>query len=157
MNEKIQTIIDLMQRDDSVSAPIESIKWAKNLYRTHAPAPKPSILRRLVAALQMDLAPGTAFGERSSSVGQERQMLFTVEDIGIDVRISGSGTTFKIRAQILNEGFSGATVDLDQDGKITTINVGENGSFLFETVSSGETTLVIRSANTEISIPSFTI
>ena len=54
--KKIEEIVRLMQRDDSMDAPQESVKWAKNLFRGRIAESGTSFVRRVIAVLQMDLS-----------------------------------------------------------------------------------------------------
>ena len=86
----LEEIINLMMKDDSADAPEDAVKWSKNLFRTRAAAePKKSLVQKVLAILQMDLAPNkAAFGERSAGTAQERQMLFQAgESNAVDLRI----------------------------------------------------------------------
>ncbi|HSI88970.1 MAG TPA: hypothetical protein VK918_07925, partial [Pyrinomonadaceae bacterium] len=83
-HENIKKIAELMERDGSVDAPQDSIKWAKNIFRSRMPSTAPSALRRIVALLHVDLLPGRqAFGERSAGATKARQMLFQAEDAAV--------------------------------------------------------------------------
>src|SRR5688572_15253748 len=65
----LNKIVTLMQTDDSADAPADALLWSKNLFRSRRAAePQRSVVRRVLAVLQMDLSPGkTVFGERSAS------------------------------------------------------------------------------------------
>ena len=109
-DELINKIIHLMQTDDSADAPADSVKWAKNIFRTRAAEPKKSLVQKVLAVLQMDLSGAQpAFGERSASASQTRQMLFQAGDNSIDLRISKSEKGLLVQGQILGEGFAGAS------------------------------------------------
>ena len=109
--KNIEKIIDLMRTDDSVDAPKDVVKWAKNLYLTRGP--KPSLVRRISAILKMDLAQGgIVFGERSGAPARTRQMLFQAGDNAIDLRVTESKKKVSIKGQILGKGFENATITL---------------------------------------------
>jgi len=85
---KIEKIINLMQTDDSADAPTDSVRWAKNLFAARAVMPKKSIVQKVLAVLQINLSPNkAAFGERSASATQARQMLFQAGENALDLRI----------------------------------------------------------------------
>ncbi|MGC2238728.1 MAG: hypothetical protein WA584_21415 [Pyrinomonadaceae bacterium] len=145
----IDEIISLMQRDDSIDAPQDAIKWSKNIFRTRAVAPKLSLVQKVLAVLQMDLSPNkAAFGERSAGVGQERQMLFSAGENGIDLRIKEAEKGFSVRGQILGEGFAGATVKF---GDFETV-ASELGEFSFTDMPNGEYDMTLKTGETEITI-----
>ena len=95
----INKIVSLMETDSSVDAPTDAIKWAKNIFRTRAVEPKKSLVQKVLAVLQIDLSPNkAAFGERSASGAQARQMLFQAGDNSIDLRIAETEKGFNLRA-----------------------------------------------------------
>lgn len=148
-NQIIDEIISLMQRDDSVDAPQDAVKWSKNIFRTRAVAPKKSLVQKVLAVLQMDLSPNkAAFGERSAGTGQERQMLFTAGESGIDLRIKEAEKGFIVRGQILGEGFADATVKF---GEFETV-ASELGEFSFTGIPGGEYDMTLKTGETEITI-----
>ncbi|HUF05650.1 MAG TPA: hypothetical protein VMM38_15930 [Aridibacter sp.] len=109
-DKNIERIIRLMQTDDSTDAPLEAVKWSKNIFRTRKK--QPSALQRIKAVLKIDLAPGKAvFGERSGAA-EARQMLFEAGEFGIDLRVSASEGAFEVRGQVLGEGFENQEVRL---------------------------------------------
>src|SRR5689334_9706084 len=106
--KNLQNIINLMERDDSIDAPADSIRWASNLFRTRAAEPKASLIQKLVAVFQMEIAPNRpAFGERSASASTARQVLYRAGDNAIDLRIEAAKTGFTVRGQILGEELAG--------------------------------------------------
>ena len=156
--KKLQQIIDLMQRDDSVDAPADSIRWASNLYRTRASEPKRSLVQKIVAVLQMEIAPNKpAFGERSASTSQVRQLLFKAGDNAIDLRIEPTAKVFGVRGQILGEGLADARVKLINDLSGLESRANEIGEFEFEKVKPGQYELVVTSEGLEITLKTIDI
>jgi negative regulator of replication initiation len=87
-DREIEQIIRLMRRDASYDAPEDAVRWSKNIFRSKAAAQRKSLIERVAAVLQIDLSPNrAAFGERSASAGQARQMLFQAGDASLDLRI----------------------------------------------------------------------
>lgn len=150
MSERsIEKIINLMQADDSADAPTDAVRWAKNLFASRAAAPKRSVVQRVLAILQMDLSPNkAAFGERSSSSAQARQMLFQAGENALDLRVAATENGFNLHGQILGEGFSNAVVAI---GDFETIG-GETGEFKLANVPSGVYEVHLRSGEKEIVI-----
>jgi hypothetical protein len=156
--KKLQQIIDLMQRDDSVDAPADSIRWASNLFRTRATESKKSLVQKIAAVLQMEIAPDTpAFGERSASTSQVRQMLFKAGDNAIDIRIEPKEKGISLRGQILGEGFGGAEIEMFNDSSRLQTRSSDLGEFAFENVKEGQYELVVRSAGVEITLKTIEI
>ena len=150
-DKRLNEIVRLMETDDSIDAPADSIKWAKNLFRTKQV--QPSLVKRLVASLQVDLKPGkAAFGERSGSTGTVRQMLFNAGEHAIDLRINAENSHVDVQGQVLGEGFAGATVALKGPDVDRTSDIGDMSEFAFENVPKGYYTLTLRSIDREIVI-----
>ena len=152
-NEKnLAHIINRMANDTAVNAPADAITYAKNLYRTRSTATQPSAFRRILAVLQLDLVPNkAAFGERSVSGVQARQLLFEAGDNAVDLRINTGGEKFLIRGQILGTGFdSGSEAELAGSGHKVRVKLDTNGGFSFAGLGSGEYGLTIQSTDTEI-------
>jgi len=117
-DQEINRIIYLMQTDESYDSPPDAIQWSKNIFRTRAVEPKPSIIKKVLAVLRMDLSPNrAAYGERSASASQARQMFFQAGENALDIRISKTEQGFNLHGQILGEGFANCTIKL---GKFET-------------------------------------
>ena len=146
-DHKINEIIRLMQTDESFDAPPDAIRWSKNIFRARAFEPKRSVLKRVLAVLQMDLSPNrAAFGERSSAwASQVRQMLFQAGENALDIRISKIEQGFSLHGQILGEGFAHGTVKL---GAFES-TADEIGEFKLE-IPSGIYNLSVESGEREI-------
>ena len=112
-DQTINEIIRLMQADKSIDAPTDAIQWSKNIFRSRAVEPKKSFVEKVRAILQMDLSPNqAAYGERSASALQARQMLFQAGENALDIRIAETERGFDLHGQVLGEGFANGTVKL---------------------------------------------
>jgi len=148
-DQVINKIIGLMQADKSIDAPTDAIRWSKNIFRTRIVEPRKSIAQKVLAVLQMDLSPNrAAFGERSASASQARQMLFQAGENALDVRIVKTEEGFNLYAQVLGEGFANCTVRLGEFE--TTAN--ELTEFKLAAVPGGKYDLILRSGEKEIVI-----
>lgn len=149
--ETIGKIIYLMQTDKSVDAPLDAVRWSKNIFRSRAAEPKKSFVQKVLAVLQMDLAPGkAAFGERSASAEQARQLFYEAGKNGLDLRVKATGKGVSVRGQVLGEGFENATVKLvgaDSSFEAETNNLSEFG---FVEIPTGSYDLILRKNETEI-------
>ena len=142
-----------MQRDDSVDAPADSIRWANNLFRTRAAEPKSSFIKKLVAVLQMEIAPDKpAFGERSASTSSVRQVLYRADENAVDLRIEKVKKGFTIRGQVLGEGFAGAKAMLSDDVRTFETTANESSEFRFDNVPPGSYQLTVRGSQVEIEL-----
>lgn len=144
-------IVDLMRRDDSVEAPTNLIKWAKNLAVTRQP--QPSILKRLSAVLKFDLMPETpVLGERSARAVKARQMLFEAGDNAVDIRVELTGRSASIKAQILGAGFGYALIRLEATAHTAETKSTSNSSFEFSKVPRGIYRLTALGKDVELAI-----
>lgn len=150
-DRKIEEIIRLMQRDDSVDAPQDAVKWAKNLCLGRDR--RPSLVRRIVAVLQADLLPNRVLaGERSASTSQSRQMFFTAGDYAVDLRIAGGRKSVGVKGQILGTGLENASVSLmGAEGSFETRADG-TAMFDFNNVPAGDYVLTAKHNDVEIVI-----
>jgi hypothetical protein len=154
----IKKIVRLMETDDSADAPKDAVLWSQNLFRSRVVEPKKSVVERILAVLQVDLAPNQAvFGERSASAEGARQMLFDAGAQQIDLRIAKSGKDFKVAGQVLGEGFSGAKAMLFNAEKKFTTESNELSEFLFEKIKKGKYTLTLQILGKEIIIENIVI
>ena len=150
----LEEIINLMMKDDSADAPQDAVQWSKNLFRTRAAEPKKSLVQKVLAVLQMDLAPNKpAFGERSAGTAQERQMLFQAGDNAVDLRIRQGEKGFSLRGQIMGEGFANTVVKFGDTETVTN----EMSEFCFSNVPNGVYDMTVVAVDTQIEIESLEI
>ena len=146
-DQTIAEIIRLMQTDKSIDAPTNAIRWSKNIFRARVVEPKKSVLEKVLAVLQMDLSPNkAAFGERSASSGQARQMLFQAGETSIDLRIKQEENGFSLHGQILGKGFADSTIKL---GDFET-KANELAEFKLANIQGGIYNLSVQSGEKEI-------
>jgi hypothetical protein len=158
-NEEIlKRIVHLMHTDDSADAPADAVQWSKNLFRARAAEPKQSLVQKIAAVLQIDLAPQKAvFGERSASSGAVRQMLFTAGEAQIDLRIAPEDKGFKVAGQVLGEDFAGAQAKLFNESKNFSAKFNELSEFSFEKIAKGKYTLSLIFKDKEILVENIEI
>lgn len=148
-DQEINRIIYLMKTDEAYDAPQDAIQWSKNLFRSRAAEPQKSVVKRMLAVLQMDLSPNrAAFGERSASASQARQMLFQAGENALDIRIAETEKGFNLYGQILGEGFATCIVKL---GELET-TANELTEFKFTEIPTGKYDLIVRGGEREILI-----
>jgi len=154
----IQDIIEILKRDDSIDAPMDSIKWAKNLFAVRAMGARPGILQRIKASLNVDLSHGALVrGERSASSSAVRQVLFEAGDFAVDLRITKTSRGFDVKGQILGDGFSEGSVKfIDSSGRELSGSVLDAG-FTVVNIKSDDYQIVASNENTEIVIDSIRV
>jgi hypothetical protein len=146
-DREIDRIIRLMRRDESYDAPPDAVRWSKNIFLGKAVEPKKSFVERVTAVLQINLSPNrAAFGERSASTSQARQMLFQAGDTSIDLRIKKDKKGTSVLGQILGEGFANCMVKLGEFETATN----EISEFNFADIPGGKYALRLQSLEKEI-------
>ncbi len=149
----IDKIVYLMETDDSADAPADSVKWAKNIFRSRVAEPRRSIVQKIIAVLQLDLAPDkAAFGERSASASAVRQMLFSAGDNSIDLRIAAAKTRSAITAQVLGAGFENASVTFEGVNRSYTTTTNELSEFKLDAVANGTYRMTLTGETREVII-----
>lgn len=152
-DRNIERIIHLMQTDESFDAPQDAIQWSKNIFRTRAAAlaPQKSFGERILAVLQIDLSPNrAAFGERSASGAQARQMLFQAGSASIDLRIKSAAKRLGLHGQILGEDFAGCLVRIHNETGSYEARTNELSEFEFSGIARGTYNLSLQSDEKEI-------
>jgi hypothetical protein len=156
----LNKIARLMESDDSADAPADAVLWSKNLFRSsrRAAEQNSSFAQKILAVLQMDLAPNrAAFGERSATGAAARQMLFTAGEYRIDLRFIKAAKGFKVSGQILGDDFAGAEIRLFNDRKNFTGKSNDLGEFSFDKILKDKYTLSLIFKSKEILIESIEI
>jgi len=150
-DQDLNRIIYLMQTDESFDAPQDAIQWSKNIFRSRVAEPKKSVVERFLAVLQMDLSPNrAAFGERSASASQVRQMLFQAGDNGIDLRIKQDEKGLNVQGQILGEGFANGSIIISSESGSFEAQTNHLSEFEFAEIPNGEYTVRVRGGEKEI-------
>lgn len=150
-DKKIEHIIHRMLTDKSTDAPADALQYAKNLYRTRAAEPKKSIIQRVLAVMQVDLAPNrAAFGERSAAGSQARQMLFEAGENAVDLRVTAVENGFDIRGQILGDGFENGEIEVTGKDIAVNAKINKINGFKFSGLAAGIYDLTIRGRNAEV-------
>jgi anti-sigma factor RsiW len=149
---RMEQTINLMRTDAAQDAPRDVLYSVVNLFASRAAAKEPSLVRRVLAALSFDsatLAP--AYGVRSGqSVGQ--QMLYSVGDNDLDLRVQASGEAWVVSGQVLGECTDGS-VKLAGTGAEVSVELNELCEFMLPAVPSGSYKLRLRVNNVEVEIP----
>jgi len=151
--QKIEYIVSRMLADRTEDAPADVIKYTRNLFRSRAAEPKASVLKRVFAILQVDLAPHrAAFGERSATGAQARQMLFEAGEHAIDLRITTTGNKVEIKGQILGSGFEDGEIELTFGKTSAKTKVAGAGRFEFSGLPTAEFAMTITGPESHIVI-----
>lgn len=140
-----------------VSAPETVVQRAIDLFAARArtaAAPAPGLRQRLLAALSFDSggAAGLSFGLRSTGT-VERQLLYSVGDRDIDLRIAGTRPgRWRIAGQVLGPDRTG-TATLAGPGGERVVPWSELAEFSFDDVGEGRWTLSLAGDDWETALP----
>lgn len=140
-----------MLADRATDAPADELQYTKNLYRTRAVETKPSLIKRVLAGMQVDLAPNrAAFGERSADGLQARQMLFNAGENAVDMRITAAKNGFDIRGQVLGDGFENGEIEIDNNEISVKVKIDKTSAFKVTGLPAGKYDFTVRGKNAEI-------
>ena len=154
---QIQKAVGLMRTDASTDAPRDVLAHAVSLFRTRrAPEDSPSLVERIVAALTFDSArTAPAFGVRSATNADSRQLMFTSGENDIDLRLARTEKGWKIAGQVLGNCAVG-WVEIegagDEPRKMEAI-LNELCEFTLSPIPPGNYTLSLHLPGAEVQIP----
>lgn len=152
--KRLDHLVNLMRTDLAEDAPRDLVSNALNLFRPRAVEEKPTILQRVMAVLSFDsrqLSP--AFGVRSGQ-SVARQLLFSVGEHDLDLRVAPDDGAWVVSGQVLGECESGQ-VELRSESVSERAPMNELCEFTLPRVPSGKYSLVINFQQTEIEVPEF--
>lgn len=157
--ERLARAVNSMRADARTEdAPPAALAYAINVFRALRPteAERPSLVRRVLAALTFDSAQGLrpAFGVRSGqTAAAARQLLYRADDLDLDLRIAPVAAAWALSGQILGAtSCVGGEVELDSATLHTRAELNEACEFMLPSVPTGNYTLRLRLAEAEIEI-----
>ena len=149
---EVSRVLALMRSDDSVDAPRDVLAYARNLYNAAAFS-RPSVLRKIVAALTFDSADKLtpAFGVRSGQT-DARQLLYSAENSDIDLRITAQDDRCVITGQLLGADCAPAEAEIEGSSATAKVELNELCEFVFPPIPAGSYTLRLHFSNSEVEI-----
>lgn len=151
---RLEQLVNLMRTDTAEDAPADLVSSTLNLFRPRKPEAKPSVMQRVMAVLSFDsrqLSP--AFGVRSGQ-SVARQLLFSVGEHDLDLRVAPDDGAWVVSGQVLGECASGQ-VELRSQSLSEQAPINDLCEFVLPRVPSGKYSLVISFSETEIEVPEF--
>jgi hypothetical protein len=152
----MRKVFETVNHDHTTPPPAAVLKRAVDIPLTHPRAPQPGTWQRLVATLSFDshLQLSSALTRGSS---RERQMLFSAEQVEIDVKISPAGGSHDLLGQIMgeqSENITSAFVSLQSStGQFWKATETDSlGQFAFHEISSGVYDLIFDLETQEIAV-----
>jgi hypothetical protein len=154
--ESLLRLTSLMRTDASADAPRDLISAAVELFRTRAAVEqRPSVSRRLVAALLFDSgAHAPAYGLRSGTAAA-RQLLFTAGELDVDLRLSEGPEGWAVTGQVLGpcEGGRAEAYAHGCDDATAGADLNHLCEFMLPPLAAGDYTLRLRLNQTKVEIP----
>jgi hypothetical protein len=152
----LRTVVDTAARDRTVAPPPAVLKRAVDIGRSPQ-SPRPSPWARIVAALSFDSYRQFSFAPTRGG-GRTRQMLFTTEQVDIDLQIKPGHGESDLLGQMLSIEHSGAAVPAlvslqsSTGDLLRATETDSHGQFAFRQVPSGVYDLVFDLENQEVAV-----
>jgi hypothetical protein len=153
---ELGNVIGLMRSDKMEDAPSHILQRAFNIMPRKVVAETPSLIQKVVAALSFDSATfAPAYGVRSGTTSQSRQMIFNAGEHDIDLRITSHGNEWIIAGQILGraEGY----VELKGMNVSLKAELNELCEFRLPPVKEGNYKLYLMFDDAEIELPEIVV
>lgn len=154
-------LVKLMQTDATEDAPpfaIAAILRSFDDYQIeNQVAPTPSVGQRLRAILRLDsarLAP--AYGFRSAHPANSRQLLFSIDNGSLDIRISPQDAKWIISGQVLGQ-ITGGTIKLEGNSVNLSAEIDTGGEFSLPLIPGGTYRLRLHSESFDVEVPELVI
>ena len=146
---QLQQLILMMRSDRATDAPRDVLTSAINIFSREMRVP----LRRIVALLTFDsLNAGPAFGVRSFP-GASRQMLYSAEEIDLELRITVQNDECILAGQVICEDCTEGHVEISGVAVRSKATLNEVCEFTLPPIPPGNYSLTVRMLDREIEIP----
>ena len=152
----LRKVFDTVNSDHTTPPPASVLKRAIDIPLTNPKSPQPGTLQRLIAALSFDshLQLSSALTRGAS---RERQMLFSAENMDIDLKITPARGNHDLLGQVMGEqagNVASAFVSLQSNsGQILRATETDSlGQFAFREISSGVYDLIFDLQTQEIAV-----
>ncbi|MBN1310000.1 MAG: hypothetical protein JXB30_01185 [Anaerolineae bacterium] len=155
---QLRMVLDSIKEDKTIAPPPDVLRRAIATHAKQPTTPSRSLIQVLAELLfdsQLQLSPMAARG-----IARTRQMLFTTQQVDIDLHITPEHTDHNLTGQILGreqddeEQYSTAFVSLQSDtsGTLKGTEADSLGQFTFKQIPPGVYDLVIDLGNQEVAI-----
>ena len=153
-DRRLRGVLELMRSDSAENAPDYAIARAISMLPGHAP--RPGVVRRILASLKLDTAGmSPAYGFRSETAG-ERQLLFEAGETRLHLQVSPAGEQWVITGQVLGPP-GGGHVELKGESGSIQVVLDEQCEFMLPAVARGSYWMVLRLSDLELEVPEFTL
>lgn len=152
----LRTVLQTVVGDRTVAPPADVLKEAVEKAKSRKKTSKPKLWNRMVAALTFDSHLQLSSAAMRGS-GRARQMLFTAEQVDIDLQIKSGRSDHQLLGQVLDTRHSGGSISAfvslqNNEGQQRATETDSLGQFAFHGVSSGTYDLVFDLDDQEISV-----
>jgi hypothetical protein len=153
----VHKMLVTVQEDALLAPPPAVVARALQAFRPVAPTASAQqiFVRKLMALLSFDSGMTPAYGLRSGPA-PVRQMLFTVDEFDVDLRIDSSGSGWRVAGQLLG-GAAEGEVNIVGSGEHYSAPLTELGEFVLEPLAAGAYTLSILMPGVELALPELLI
>jgi len=146
---RLQQLILTMKSDSTTDAPRDVLASAVNIFSQEKHSP----LRRIVAFLIFDSRnTGPAFGVRSLHAAS-RQMLYSAEEMDLELRITVQNDECILAGQVIGEGCAEGHVEISGVAGTSIATLNEVCEFTLPPIPPGNYSLTVRMLDREIEIP----
>jgi hypothetical protein len=152
----LERVIGLMRTNDYEEPPARVAANISRVFGSYSPSPSSSLRQHIMAVLRFDSAQLPLSVGRRSESSAERQLVFTAENLDLEVQVTESGSLWEVSGQVLNVDARGLAELHGPAGEVrATLN--EVGEFLLTPVPAGRYTLLLHLTTVEIEIPELKI
>ena len=138
----LQQLILMMRSDSTNDAPRDVLIPAINIFSQEKRSP----LRRIVALLTFDSrTAGPAFGMRSLPA-ESRQLLYSAEDIDLDLRITMQNDECILAGQVIGEGCAEGHVEISGVAGRSEATLNDVCEFTLPPIPAGDYSLTSKNA-----------
>jgi len=150
---RLQSLLQVMREDQSVDAPRDVLFNAMNVYARRSGSQRPSLAKRIMAALSFDSFTGEpAFGLRSGQASA-RQLIYSAGDSDLDLRIEArEQDRWAIAGQLLGRKCDGGEVTLRGENQSASAELNEQCEFALPSIPAGNYALIVTLADIEIEV-----
>lgn len=148
---QLERLIGIMRSDTAIDPPPAVIARALRIFQPrHTPA-TPSLLQRVVAALQFDSAQfSPALSLRA--VATPRQLLYSAGAYDLDLRLMPHQGAWLLSGQVLGDDITTGQVVLQGATNTVQAPLAPPGEFVLPLIPAGDYTLVVKLSDYEIAV-----
>lgn len=154
---KVERLLGLMRADQAFAPPPALIRRAVAIFQPRTDSAAPSLLQRLVAALQFDSAQHLpALGLRAASP-TPRQLLYSAGDYDLDLRLTPHDDGWTLSGQVLGHRVPVGHVVVQGELAQVQAPLAAPGEFVLPPIPAGAYTLIVSLRNDEITVESLKV